>query len=73
MLTSECSDGNGHHHYDLPVVLAGRGGGLTTPGRHVVYDSETPLANLYVSMLRAAGVETDSFADSTGPLTQLRV
>jgi hypothetical protein len=33
--------------------------------------NNTPLANLYVSMLQQLGVETDKFATSTGPLKGL--
>lgn len=72
MFSSEISDGNRHNHDDLPVLLAGRGGGAITPGRHINYASEQPIANLFVSMLNAVGVETTSFgADSTGPLAEL--
>jgi len=41
-------------------------------GRHLDLGAETPVADLFVSMLQAAGVDTDSFgADSTGPLTKI--
>lgn len=65
---SGIGDGNRHNHDRLPILLAGRGGGAVRPGRHVAFPKETPLANLYVTMLRAAGVETPSFGDSTGAL-----
>ena len=66
-------DGNRHNHNDLPILLAGKGGGKVTPGRHVQYEKNTPLCNLYVSMLDAVGVKVDRFGDSTGPLTKLTV
>jgi len=62
------SDGNRHNHNDLPVVVAGRGGGALTPGRHVRSTDGTPLCNLFLSMFAAAGVESDRFGDSTGKL-----
>ena len=65
---SGIGDGNRHNHDTLPILLAGRGGGAVRPGRHVVHPKETPLANLFVTMLRAAGVEAPSFGDSTGAL-----
>ena len=65
-------DGDRHNHHDLPILLAGRGGGSVTPGRHLKYAKDTPLCNLYVSMLDAAGVKTDRFGDSTGPLANLK-
>jgi hypothetical protein len=60
-----------HNHNNLPVVLAGRGGKAIKPGRHLRHDDNTPLCNLYVSMLDAMGVPTDRFGDSTGRLSGL--
>lgn len=68
---SGIGDGNRHTHHDLPILLAGRGGGAAAPGRHVRHPTDTPLANLYLTMLGAAGVAADSFGDSTGPLAGL--
>ena len=64
-------DGNRHNHNNLPVILAGGGNGTLTTGRHVQYDRDTPLCNLYVSMLDRMGAKVDRFGDSTGPLGQL--
>lgn len=63
-------DGNAHSPVNLPLLLGGRGGGLA-PGRHLVFDSKTPMANLHLSLLRRAGVQLPSFADSTGELPGL--
>ena len=41
------------------------------PGRHLVYGKDTPLCNLYVSMLDRVGAPVERFADSTGPLEGL--
>jgi uncharacterized protein DUF1552 len=65
---SGLSDGNGHTHDQLPTVLAGRGGGFVTPGRHIVYQRETPVTNLFLTMLHRAGVNPDHIGDSTGRL-----
>ncbi|RIK74695.1 MAG: hypothetical protein DCC68_22580 [Planctomycetota bacterium] len=67
---SGIGDGNRHNHDDLPIVLAGRGGGTLSPGQHVRYRRDTPLANLYVSLLERMGVEVDEFGDSTGRLLE---
>jgi hypothetical protein len=67
---SSISEGNGHVHTNLPILLAGRGGGSLKPGRHVVYP-ETPMTNLYLSMLDKMGVHTDRLGDSTGETTHL--
>jgi len=68
---SAISDGNRHNHDDLPILVAGRGGGIVQPGRHLVAEARTPLCNLYVSLLRGVGVPTERFGDSTGALTGL--
>jgi hypothetical protein len=70
---SGISDGNKHNHDDLPILLAGRGGGTLDSGRHVRYQQETPLSNLYVSMINRVGVQVEQFGDSTGHLDQLNV
>jgi hypothetical protein len=71
MFGSGISDGNRHNHEDLPIVLAGGGGGTIDQGRHIAYDKETPLCNLYISMLDRMGCDVDSFGDSSGPLDSL--
>jgi hypothetical protein len=65
------SDGNRHNHDDLPILLAGKAGGAFKTGRHLVYKRETPLTNLYLSMLDALGVRVPKFGDSTGRLPGL--
>lgn len=68
MYGSSISDGNLHTHHDLPIVLAGGGGGQVRGNRHVVYPKDTPLNNLLLSMLETAGVSVETFGDSTGKL-----
>ena len=65
------ADGNRHEHENLPLLMAGRGGGTITPGRHVRFSAETPMCNLLVSMLERAGAPVMSFGDSTGALRGL--
>lgn len=69
---SGLGDGNRHNHDELPFLVAGRAGGHVRPGRHVRHPHNTPAANLYLSMLHAAGVPAERFADSTGTLSELR-
>jgi hypothetical protein len=64
-------DGNAHSPHNLPILLAGKGGGTLATGRHLAYEKHTPLCNLYVSMLRRMGAPVDQFADSTGELKGL--
>jgi hypothetical protein len=65
------ADGDRHEHENLPLLMAGRGGGTILPGRHLRYSAETPMANLLVSMLERAGAPVMSFGDSTGGLRGL--
>ncbi|MBI4908416.1 MAG: DUF1552 domain-containing protein [Acidobacteria bacterium] len=58
-------DGNKHDPHNLPLILGGRGGGRIAAGQHIVYSPDSPLANLYVSMLDAFGAPVERFADST--------
>ncbi len=67
---SGISDGDRHNHDDLPILLAGRGGGSIATGRHLKYEA-TPLNNLYLSMLDRMGVRVDRHGDSTGRLPAL--
>jgi hypothetical protein len=62
------SDGNAHNHDNLPILLAGRGGGNLKTGRHIRYADNTPLDNLYLDVLDRVGVPTDHLGDSTGQL-----
>ena len=67
------ADGDRHEHQNLPLVMAGRGGGTISTGRHVRYSSETPMCNLLVSMLDRVGAPVSQFGDSTGGLRGLSV
>ena len=70
---SAISDGNHHNHNDLPILLAGTGSGTITPNRHLVYPKNTPLNNLFLSMLDRMGAGVDQHGDSTGRLDRLKV
>jgi hypothetical protein len=67
---SGISDGDRHNHDDLPILLAGRGGGTISPGRHLRYGGQ-PLNNLYLSLCDRMGVVLDRHGDSTGRLETL--
>jgi hypothetical protein len=65
------SDGNKHTHTNLPVVLAGAGGGTLRPGKSVRFNGE-PMTNLYLSMARRMGVtDVPRVGDSTGVLANI--
>ncbi len=65
------ADGNSHGRENLPILLAGRGGGVIKPGRSIQLPDKTPLANLYLSMLQCLGVQTTAFADSQKAIAEL--
>jgi hypothetical protein len=67
---SNMGDANTHDNTNLPILLAGGG---FKHGQHLAFrrDQNTPLCNLYVSMLQKMGVEADAFGSSTGPLAGL--
>lgn len=65
------ADGNRHTHANLPIILAGAGGGTLTTGRYVRFNSE-PMCNLYLSMIDRMGVrDVERFGDSTSRLKGL--
>ena len=66
-------DGNSHNPHNLPILVGGQAGGRLATGQHLTYSPDTPLANLYVAMLKAFGCEIESFADSTGVLPKVFV
>lgn len=65
------SDGDRHNHDDLPLLLAGKGGGRVKQGQHIKFDKETPMSNLLLSILDTIGVHAEKLGDSTGRLQQL--
>jgi hypothetical protein len=68
---SGLGDGNRHNHDDLPVLLAGRGGGSIDSGRYIRYPIETPMTNLFLSLLDRMGASVPTIGDSTGRLPLL--
>ena len=65
------SDGNAHNHDDLPILLAGGGCGTLQTGRHLRYPKETPLNNLWLSLLNRMDVDVARLGDSSGALSNL--
>lgn len=68
MFGSSFSDGNRHDPNNVPVILAGGGGGRLKTGRHIKSPKGTPLCNLYVPMLDCMGAPVEKFGDSNGEL-----
>ena len=66
------SDGNRHSHTNLPVILAGHGGGTLQPGRYTKFNDE-PVTNLFLSMMDRVDTAQSlpRFGDSTGRLANI--
>jgi len=71
MYGSGIGDANRHTHHDLPILLAGRGGGTIKSGRYLQFPDNTPLNNLFVSMCQRVGADVKELGDSTGELPRL--
>jgi hypothetical protein len=65
------SDGNRHTHEDLPTIIAGSAGGYFKTGRRIVCRRETPMCNLFLTMMDRMGVKMEFFGDSSGHLNGL--
>ena len=68
---SGLSDPNKHSKINLPTLVAGGANGQFKGGRHIVYPSGTPMANLFMNLLGFMDVHPESIGDSTGKLEQL--
>jgi hypothetical protein len=67
---SGLSDGNRHTHEDLPVLIVGGGGNFKT-NTHIQYEKNTPMNNLFLTLLDRMGVPSEQIGDSTGPIEHL--
>jgi hypothetical protein len=65
------SDPNAHLHEDLPTIIVGKGGNYFKTGRRVVVRRETPMCNLFLTMMDRMGLHVEHFGDSTGSLDGL--
>ena len=64
-------DGATHQYFDLPMIVAGKGQGQVKQGRFIKCKSGTLNANLWLTLARLMGLELDSFADSTGVISDM--
>ena len=71
MYGSNMSNSDRHNGHPLPNILVGGGAGTMTGGRHIELPEPTPIANLHLTVLGKAGVERDSFGDSTGVISDI--
>lgn len=64
-------DGATHQYYDLPFILAGKGQGQIKQGRFIKCQSGTLNSNMWLTLANLMGVEINSFADSSGVVSDL--
>lgn len=60
------SDPDRHRHNNLPIVMAGKAGGRLKTGVHTDLGKDTPMSNLFLTLLDEVGIREDRFGDSTG-------
>jgi hypothetical protein len=65
---SPMGDSNLHNHRRLPLFLAGHAGGRLNGNLHIAAPEDTPMANVWLSVLQKLGVEIDKFGDATAAL-----
>lgn len=64
----------GHVTSDVPLIVAGNGGGGIRHQGHIMYESrKTPLSNLWVSVMNHMGLPVDKFSDSDGRTQEIFV
>ena len=64
-------DGSTHQYYDLPMIVGGRGQGQVKQGRFIQCKSGTLNSNMWLTLANLMGVEMNSFADSSGVISDL--
>ena len=72
MLTSNLGNASSHDNRNMPVLFAGGG---FEHGQHLAFDQKNnyPLPNLYLSALHRLGLQSESFATSTGEMDGLKM
>ena len=60
-----------HFHHDLPMLLVGGGDGQVKGGRHLKFAEDTPLANLWLTLIAKMGLPVERFGDSNGKIDLL--
>ena len=60
-----------HYLTNCPTILTGGGANLKL-GQHVVLQDDTPLCNVWLTMLQGLGINVDRHGDSTGVVRELQ-
>ncbi len=66
---SPMADPNVHNHRRCPLIVLGHGNGALKGNLHIKAAADTPMANAFLTMGHALGMDMDHFGDSTGELS----
>ena len=65
------SNAETHNNTNYPLIMAGGERLGLKHGQYIKFGEETPLSNLFVTVLDRLDVPVKSFADSTGELSEI--
>ena len=65
---SSLADGHEHAERNLPILVAGKGGGTIRSGQAIRFRSEQSMSGLHLALLQRLGINTDRFADASEPI-----
>ncbi len=68
---SSLQDGHEHAEKNLPLLVAGRGGGAVSGGREIRFRRDTSMSNLHLSMLQRLDESVTAFGESSTPMSEL--
>jgi hypothetical protein len=71
MFGSGMGHSDNHTAQRIPIVLAGKGGGMLKTGRYLRYSENQELGRLHLSLLQKFGVDSGSYANASAPLPGL--
>ena len=75
LFTSNLFDGDSHGADQMPVLLAGKGGGSLRPGQVLDYlekgDDQRQACSLYLSLMDRMGVKLDRFGDASARIMEV--
>ena len=60
-----------HYLTNCPTILTGGGANLKL-GQHLVLSKDTPLCNVWLTMLQGLGINAERHGDSTGVVKELQ-
>jgi hypothetical protein len=68
---SNMSNSDLHNNDPLPIAVFGHGYGKIKGGQHLHYPQDTPVANLWLTLLNRAGIAVEKHGNSTGAFAEV--